>query len=96
MDKEGLHRSVHRHGFLGKCFLTPSHTDTEVTGAVIQEMQAASPASKETRHSTCDADFPGMKDARVWMLQNFTIRLQNATEPSQCVAGLDALHGTLV
>lgn len=65
-------------------------------GSVIQEVQAASPASTETRHSPCDADFPGMKDERMWVLQDFTIRLQNATEPSQCVAGLDALHGTLV
>jgi hypothetical protein len=29
------------------------------------------------------------------MLQNFTVKFQNAAEPSQCVAWLDALQGTL-
>lgn len=58
------------------------------TGAVIQEVHPA-------KRPGIILVMLAMKDARVWMLQNFTIWFQNAAEPSQCVAQLDALYVTL-
>lgn len=61
---------------------------------MVQVVHAASVAGKVTRHCACGADFSGTRGARVWMLQTFAIRFQNAAEASQCVTGLVALCGT--
>lgn len=49
-------------------------------------------SSNETRHYPCDARRERRKGVDV---TEFTVWFQSAAEPSQCVAQLDALHGTL-
>lgn len=105
-----LLRTDHGHEKVGKKLLLKQHsaavpflveTWTDFcsfqmgTAALIHEFLASSLPGKGTRCCQCEAAFLGMKGPRVWRLQNFTIIFQNATEASQCVAELDALHGTL-